>query len=128
MTPLGGTRTIRYGEFVPRERTHDTRPDPEDAVVRPHTEQVKTAQIVGSAPYQVIRGQWPADLPPIPLGFDAWINIYDPPSTGFGFEIWYETLRLGLPFRRAVNFGSESSRNQDWFEYKEPRAPGEMER
>lgn len=121
-TPRGGTRTIRYGEFVPADRLPDTRPDPEDTILT-HADAVKAVMVTRPKPVQIVRGRWPGTLPTIPANFDAWVDVYDSPRAGYGFTVVYETLRGGKTYRRTVNYGIEGMRDSDWSEFVEPTIP-----
>lgn len=118
-TPKGGTRELKYGEFTPADRVPDTRPDADD-VVLVHADAVKVVQDGLATPRQAVRGRWPAVFPPIPAGYDAWVDIYDSPVAGFGFQVVYEVVRGAKLFRRIVNYGVEGVRESDWFEFIEP--------
>jgi hypothetical protein len=120
-TPRGGARLLHYGEYDRLPRSGDQRPDPEDAAANAHANNVRGVQDARSEPRQVIRGAWPMDMPTPPGGQTSWVDIYNSPRGGFGYVVNYESLRGINVFRRAVNYGPETERDQDWARYVEPR-------
>jgi hypothetical protein len=93
-------------------------------VVLAHADAVKVEQDARErGPRQIVRGQWPVAYPAIPVGYDAWVDLYDSPVSGFGYEVVYEVPRGAKTFRRRVNYGPEGMRETDWFEYITPPLP-----
>lgn len=120
-TPLGGTRVLRYGEFDRVGRAEDRRPDPEDARTNAHADDVRAVQDARTEPQQVVRSApHPVEFPAPPPGQTLWVDTYDSPRRGFGYVVNYEALRGPQVFRRAVNYGPEAERDQDWARYVEP--------
>lgn len=110
--------------------TLDTRPDPEDAAAEAHFAKVQEQlQKDHSFPVQILRGRkLPSDakvapeeldkLDPPPAGWDEWVDVYEGPQ-GIGYVVNYEVQRAGKPFRKAINQGPETFRDQDWEEVRE---------
>lgn len=99
----------------------DPRPDPEDLAAYAHVEKVLVEFEQEGGHFQVLRGgKKPSDVEKVtklssPAGFEYWIDVYDGPL-GKGYVINYECVRGGKLIQKAVNFGPEEWREQDWKE------------
>jgi len=117
-----------------REPTAE-RPDPEDEVIREHAEQkMMPEQDRRRVPLQLLRHsagrrRKPTDvaenwddalIAAPPAGYDCWVDVYDGPS-GKGYVVWYETTRGADTIRKALNYGPETYREQDWTVHVEVR-------
>ena len=115
------------GYFFPAP---DPRPDPEDTIVYAHLEKLLWSFEDAGKPFQILRTGKPTDSPyvwadvkergkptalPIPANIACWVDVYDGPR-GQGFVVNYEAVRNGVLFRKAVNIGPETEREQDWTE------------
>lgn len=103
----------------------DPRPDPEDSQAYAHAEKVRAEQDKRSFPLQTLRGRRrPSDVADTaeweaaPVGYSSWVDVYEGPS-GVGYVINYEVQRGSTTWRKAINFGPEKHREQDWEEVKE---------
>jgi len=109
--------------FSPAEDTH---PDPEDPTAYAHVALVEQEFKDAGEAFQVLPGgKQPTDVSKrskltSPSGFSYWVDVYDGPK-GKGYVIRYETTRAGKLVRKAVNFGPETWREQDWEEVKDVR-------
>ena len=112
-------------------RKPDTRPDPEDRSAYDHFDPIAATFADRAKPVQILKenGKRPTDvfedaeslglLPP-PAGWTYWIDVYESP-TGPGYQVCYEVRRGQKTFRKVVNVGPETLRDQDWTEVPEPQ-------
>ena len=111
-------------------REDDKRPDPEDQSAFDHADKVAAEQTKESFPLQTLRGK---GLPSnhvgrtipwedAPVGYETWVDVYDGPQ-GIGYVVNYEVQRSTKTYRKAINFGPETHREQDWEEVVEPTVP-----
>lgn len=55
-----------------------------------------------------------------PAGWDSWVDVYEGPE-GTGYVTWYEAKRGKDLYRKAINVGPETWREQDWTAVAEPK-------
>lgn len=107
----------------------DPLPEKEDDVVYAHAHLFLQSFDEKGEVFQILRGEAkPTDCaksvadfvskPALPLGYEFWVDVYDGPK-GKGFVFNYETTRDKATIRKAMNFGPEEHREQDWTEVKE---------
>ena len=107
----------------------DTRPDPEDNTAYTHFDLVVKAfeaddviQILkgGGKPTDVAKSQEDLKIANPPAEFFFWVDVYESPE-GKGFVVTYETTRGTFLskkiYRKAINIGPETWREQDWTEF-----------
>lgn len=104
----------------------DIRQDPEDSQAYQHAELIESLQKNRQFPLQTLPdGKKPHDVKDFknwadpPSGYTCWVDVYEGPR-GIGYVVNYEMLRDDHPFRKAINFGPEKYREQDWTEVVEP--------
>jgi len=106
----------------------DPRPDPEDPIAYAHADLIESLQKNRSFPLQTLRGGGkPTDVADFknwidpPAGYENWVDVYEGPK-GVGYVINYETARGIKLFHKAINYGPEDYREQDWTEVVEPES------
>lgn len=113
--------------FRPSAPDPDPRPDPEDERAYTHAALVESLQKNRRFPLQTLRGGGkPTDVQDFknwadpPTGYTCWVDVYGGPL-GVGYVINYEVQRGGRPWRKAINFGPERWREQDWTAVENPQ-------
>ena len=108
-------------------RKADPRPDPEDSTAYTHADLVESLQKNRSFPLQTLHGGGkPSDVADRknwidpPAGYENWVDVYEGPK-GIGYVVNYEVQRGGKPWQKAINYGPEDWREQDWTEVVEPK-------
>ena len=127
------TAAIDYvkGLFKTDEPVADIRPDAEDAAAYTALAAVEAVQKDEARTYPLQLLRYSSGLKPSnekdgwekvaapPAGYDSWVDVYDGPQ-GVGYVTWYEIKKGKDLYRKAINVGPETWREQDWTAVETP--------
>ena len=118
---------IRF--FKGNPPAEDKRADPEDPAAYTHVAAIEVEQnkseraypvqllrhSSGEKPTNEVKGWDDLGIEPPPTGYDSWVDVYEGPE-GIGYVVNYEIEKGKVLYRKAVNFGPQTYREQDWTE------------